>query len=68
MHIENDPKRNASGCYDLTAYDAINNVEEREKHKFDRFMKTIFLLCEIAGYEIQGRVVFKDVRNGRIWR
>jgi hypothetical protein len=25
-------------------------------------------LCELAGFEIEGRIILVDKRNGRVWR
>lgn len=29
---------------------------------------TTFYLCELAGFEIEGRIILVDKRNGRVWR
>ena len=41
MKKEN-PKLNASGCYDLTAYEAIRNIERDEDVK--KLINTIFYI------------------------
>lgn len=66
-----DPKKlNTSGCYDLTAYEAIEKVskEEKEAERHKKFMTAIFTLCELAGYHLEERIVVKDVKTGKIWR
>ena len=60
-------KRNASGCIDLTAYDAIKNIEDEEA-RFKRLLHTIFYVCDLANFDICERIVLKDKKTGRTWR
>ena len=63
-----DPKRNPSGCLDLTAYEAIKNIEKEEKDEYERCSKVsrmIFDLCELAGFSVIGRINLKDKRTGK---
>ena len=62
-----DLKRNGSGYTDPTAYNAIKNVTEEEK-KLSKVIKTIKSIAELAGYEIEERIVLKDKQTGKIWR
>lgn len=68
-----DPRRNAEGYLDLTAYEALKNIE-KSKHADDEYVRfqtllhTIFRLCKIAGFQIEGRIVLRDKRSGRVWR
>lgn len=72
--MENDIRRNGSGCVDPTAYKAIKNVMKEEKKKpspdqrFEDLLKTIFTICELADFHIEERIVVKDKRTGKIWR
>lgn len=70
MDRNTDPRRNASGCMDLTAYEAIRNVDrEREAEvRFKKLMSTIFYMCDLAGFHIEGRIEIKDKKTGKIWR
>lgn len=61
-----NPKYNASGCKDLTAYEAIEKVENEEK--FRRLLSQIFRLCDKAGFHVEGRIVLRDKKTGKIWR
>ena len=63
---EDDPRRNGEGYLDLTAYEAIRDVESEER--FHKLLHTIFYLCELAGFQIEGRVVLRDKRTGRVWK
>lgn len=64
---EEELKRNGEGYPDPTAYAAIKNIEYETK-RFNRLLKTIFSICEMAGFKIEGRIVLKDEKTGRIWR
>lgn len=63
-----DPKKNSSGCLDLTAYEAIQNIEKEEKAEFERCSKVsrmIFDICELAGFSVIGRINLRDKRTGK---
>lgn len=62
----NDDKFNASHCKDLTAYNAILNIEREET--FRKLLSIIFFLCDLAGFHIEERIVLKDKKTGKIWR
>ena len=67
MPNNEDLKRNASGYYDPSAYEAIKKVD-KEDEKFHKLLHTIFYICNLAGFEVEGRIVLKDLKSGRIWR
>lgn len=62
-----DFRKNGSGYYDPTAYNAIKNVEETKK-KVSIVIKTLQSVAHLAGYSIEGRIVLKDKETGEIWR
>ena len=62
-----DFKKNSSGCYDPTAYEAIKNIDV-ETARFQKLLTAIFAICDAAGFHVEGRIVVKDVRTGKIWR
>lgn len=67
----NKEKENASGCLDPTAYEAIKNVDRESKKSEARMKKlitVIFYICELAGFHIEGRLVLKDKKTGKVWR
>lgn len=66
MPRDDDLKRNASGYYDPTAYEALKKVEDDER--FQELLHTIFYICKIAGFEIEGRIVLTDIKTGKTWR
>lgn len=63
-------KLNASGCKDLTAYQALENVtrEEKDRARLDKLLATIFYICDLAGFRIEGRITFQDKKTGKVWR
>ena len=65
MKVEN-PKLNASGCYDMTAYEAIRDIERTEDA--NKLLKTIFYIVNLAGFRIDGRIVLQDKKTGKKWR
>ena len=40
--MNDDLKKNASGCNDLTAYEAIKNIDE-EDDRFHKLLNTLFI-------------------------
>lgn len=65
MKTEN-PKLNASGCYDMTAYEAIRNIDRSQDAS--KLLKTIFYIVNLAGFRIDGRIVLQDKKTGKKWR
>ena len=64
---EDNPKRNESGCMDLTAYQAITNIDNEQK-RFKQLIRTIVYICDLAGFETQGKITLKNRRSGRLWK
>lgn len=57
-------KRNHEG-YSVpkpTAY-----ADHRDEQRFRKLLKMIFSLCEIAGFDLVGRITLRDKRSGRTW-
>lgn len=66
-----DDRKNAEGYNDPTAYNAIKNVEQeqdKDDARFHQLLNMLFSLCELADFHIEGRVVLKDKRTGKVWR
>ena len=55
------------GYSDPTAYQALKNIEEEEE-RFHKLLYAIFDICELANFEIEGRIVLVNKRTGRVWR
>lgn len=69
----NDLRKNAEGYSDPTAYIAIKNTEmslinSDETERFHKLLDAIFNICELSDFHIEGRIVIKDKKTGRIWR
>ena len=41
-----NPRRNAEGYSDPTAYEALKNIDREEDERFHRLLHTLFYLCE----------------------
>lgn len=67
--IDKDLSRNGSGYYDPTAYKAMKRVEADERkygrdyERFYNLLNTIFYICELAGFHVEGRIVLTDKKN-----
>lgn len=68
MSNTTNPRRNAEGYSDPTAYEALKNIEREEYERFHRLLHTLFRSCKLAGFEIKDRIILVDKRTGRIWR
>lgn len=64
-----DPRRNAEGYLDVTAYLGTKNViQEENERKNKDLIHTFRLLADMAGFEIVGRITIKHKKTGRIFR
>jgi hypothetical protein len=65
-----NPMFNNSGCKDLTAYEAIENVERdrKDEERIKKLLATIFYVTDLAGFHIEERLVLKDKRTGKVYR
>lgn len=69
--IDKELSRNGSGYYDPTAYKAMKRVEADERkygrdyERFYNLLNTIFYICELAGFHVEGRIVLTDKRQER---
>ena len=70
-------KRNASGCLDPTAYEAIKNIDRKttkldkdlhEGYILNKLINSIKILCDRSGYVVVGRVVLKNKKTGKIYK
>lgn len=61
-------KRNDSGCMDLTAYEAMCNVEDEGHEKFQELLALLFKTCDSYNFSVKGRIVLKDNISGKIYR
>lgn len=70
MDRERDPRYNASGCLDLTAYEAIKRADEEAEAeaRFRKLLGTLFYICDLAGFHIESRLEIRDKKTGKVWR
>jgi hypothetical protein len=64
---DRDLRKNAEEYSDPTAYKAIKNIE-KEDERFHKLLHTIFEICEIYGFRIEGRIVLVDEVTGKVYR
>lgn len=63
-----DPRKNDSGCWDFTAYEAIKKADaDIERERFKKFIGCVYRIAELAGFYIDD-ITVKDRRTGKIWR
>ena len=67
MRYNNDIRKNQFGYSDPTAFEAILRTD-KELKRLNKTVNTIRDICELAGYEVEGRIVLKDKKTGKIWR
>ena len=66
--------RNGSGYYYPTAYKAMKRVEADEKRygkdyeRFYNLLNTIFYICNLAGFHVEGRITLVDKKTGKVWK
>lgn len=39
-----------------------------EEERFHKLLYAIFDICELANFEIEGRIILVDKQTGRVWR
>ena len=72
--FDNELMRNGSGYVDPTAYEAIRNIEEENRHKdpdYEKYQKLvgcILRICELSDFHLEERLVLKDKKTGKIYR
>lgn len=59
--------KNQEGYSDPTLAEAIKNIEA-EARRVDWVLKVIYSVCELAGYKVEGRIVLRDQKTGKVWR
>lgn len=70
---KDDFRKNGSGYFDPTAYEAIKNLDGSacpgsEDARFHKLLDAIFNICELSGFHIEERIVIRDKITGKIWR
>lgn len=65
--MEKSDMYNKSGCPDPVAFEVMRR-EEAETRRFNKLLRTIFSLCEIAGFRVEGRIELRDLRTNKLWK
>lgn len=65
--VNNDLRRNGSGYSDPTAYKAIASADVDDE-RFHKLLNTLFTICELSGFHLEGQIVLKDMQTGKVWR
>ena len=73
MTNEKDLLHNGSGAVDPTAYLAIKKVDkeksyDEESKRFYKLLYTIFDICELSEFTLEGRISLRDRRTGKLWK
>lgn len=69
--VVKDPRKNAEGYADLTAYNDMKKVVREEDDADKRVFELVGVLKFIiraAGFELTERIQLKDKRTGRVYR
>ena len=53
--------------YDSDTWANMSN-DEREEIRLKRLIKTLFYICDLAGFHIDERIVLRDKYSGNVWR
>lgn len=65
------PRRNASGCPDPTAHDALLPIAQADAEleaRTTRLIKALKIMVDLAGYDLIARIEIRDRESGRIFR
>ena len=46
----------------------MHKIQAKDDARFHQLLNMLFSLCELADFHIEGRVVLKDKRTGKVWR
>ena len=67
---DNDLKRNKSGYPDPTAYEAIMHlsIQTKPADRFYELLDAIYIMCDIAGFDIKEPIVLEDKTTGKIYK
>lgn len=65
--MKDDLKYNGSGCRDIVAERAIR-LADRQPPEVSELVEIFKKIAELQGYEIHGRIAFKDKRSGAVYK
>ena len=59
---KNERGRNSSGQSEA------GDKATKDRKRMEKLVKTIYYICEMAGFEVGERIVLVDKTTGKIWR
>jgi hypothetical protein len=71
MMAGRNPKLNASGCADPTAFEALKPIIQEDaalEKKVHNLVNTVKFIVDWAGFEMIGRIQIRDKKSGREFR
>lgn len=51
----------------IEAPEAKERAERRAKRRFYKFLDTIYKIAQLSGFRIEGRIVVRDIRTGKVF-
>lgn len=60
-------RRNHEHYIDPTPYEALKNIDA-EKERVSKLVRTIFYICDLAGFRVSERIVLVNKKSGRVWK
>lgn len=60
-------RKNHEGYTDTVPYE-VDRIMAKEYERMRKLINVIRYICDLSGFEIQGRIVLKDKNSGRVWR
>ena len=64
--MNRNPRKNSEGYSDPTTYAALKNIEEEER--VNKLIRTLSYICGLAGYTVEGRIVLRNKKSGKVWK
>lgn len=52
----------------IEAPEAKERAERRATRRFYKFLDTIYKIAQLSGFRIEGRIVVKDIRTGKVFK
>lgn len=52
----------------VEAPEAKERAERRATRRFYKFLDTIYKIAQLSGFRIEGRIVVKDIRTGKVFK
>jgi len=69
--MSRNPRFNASGCSDPTAFEALKPIIQEDKElerKVHNVVNTVKFIVDWAGFEMIGRIQIRDKKSGKEFR